>query len=544
MMSRNSRLMAVTSTLLAILILQLAIVYGNPSNNSVQITKEVYIKEGYIEIISHISAPSDLALLKFNLSRAKNMLLLAYAELGEEKYSAIVSGSTLTFKWGKPATNITLVEIYVNTMTYSEKSINVTIPLLLSPEGFSANTTVYIKAPTTRIQPITRFQYNVSRDRIYFNVEVEPANYTELDLLMSPYTPLLKIENLHRTVIIKENSKALFIDNITLVNIGGGKPTFVSFTLPQFSKLEEVEGPLGVYPNIGTFKPTTAQTSDGKTKVTIKLRAPPQNHGDKTLLTLIYSVNLTATEGEIPAFNPLGKLIQNYTILFKVKGEVLDLSCKTVKTYKENSYTVVEVASVGPLYDEIHSTVAGAFKVNQPLPTPIIVAFAIVIAAAFIAVYYLRRKPKVKVEERKKKVAEKAEKVALSEILSLAREKVGLLEEAAEVWSRYLEGKMSWQNYRQQIASIMKREAVISKKLKDVTKDAKEEVKEILADIDEQVGYAKNILKRMERVERNFKRGILSKNEYKEQAEKLRGSLEKTISQIHKLIVKLEEYLP
>jgi len=227
-----------------------------------------------------------------------------------------------------------------------------------------------------------------------------------------------------------------------------------------------------------------------------------------------------------------------------VKGEVLDLSCKTVKTYKENSYTVVEVVSVGPLYDEIHSTVAGAFKVNQPLPAPIMVAFAIVVAAAFMAVYYLRRRPKVKVEERKKKVAEKAEKVPLSEILSLAREKVGLLEEAAEVWSRYLEGKISWQNYRQQIASIMKREAAISKKLKDVTKDAKEEVKEILADIDEQVGYAKNILKRMERVERNFKRGILSKNEYKEQAEKLRESLEKTISQIHKLIVKLEEYLP
>ncbi|HFC49475.1 MAG TPA: hypothetical protein ENJ59_01945, partial [Thermofilum sp.] len=221
MMSNNSKLMVVTSTLLTILILQLTIVYGNPSNNSVQITKEVYIKEGYIEIISHISAPSDLALLKFNLSRAKNMLLLAYAEIGEEKYSATVSGTTLTFKWGKPTTKITLVEVYVNTMTYSEKSINVTIPLLLSPEGFSANTTVYIKAPTTRIQPITQFQYNVSSDRIYFNVEVEPANYTELDLLMSPDTPLPKIENLHRTIIIKENNKALFIDNITLVNIGG-----------------------------------------------------------------------------------------------------------------------------------------------------------------------------------------------------------------------------------------------------------------------------------------------------------------------------------
>ncbi len=544
MMSRNFRLMAVTLTLLAVLILQLAIVYGNPSNNSVQITKEVYIKEGYIEIISHISAPSDLALLKFNLSRAKNMLLLAYAELGEEKYLATVSDGTLTFKWGKPATNITLVEIYVNTMTYSEKSINVTIPLLLSPEGFSADTTVYVKAPTTRIQPITRFQYNVSRDRIYFNVKVEPANYTELDLLMSPYTPLLKIENLRRTIIIKEDNSALFVDNITLVNIGGGKPTFASFILPRYSKLEEVEGPLGVYPNIGTFKPTTAQTSDGKIKVTIRLRAPPQNYGDKTLLTITYSVNLTATEGEIPVFNSLGKLIENYTILFKVEGEVLDLSCKTVKTYKENSYTIVEVASAGPLYDEIHPTVAGAFKVNQPLPISIMATFAVLVTAAFIVVYYLKGKPKAEVEERKKKVAEKAEKTSLSEIISLVREKVGVLEEAAEVWSQYLEGKSSWQNYRQQIASIMKREAAINKKLKGMTKGVQKEVTEILAEIDEHVSYAKNILKRMERVERNYKRGILSKNEYKEQAEKLRNSLEKTISQIHKLIVKLEEYLP
>ncbi len=537
---------AVTAVLITALLMLAVVVAGQPNEELVRVHKEALIHDNYILVKTTISAPFDLTMIKLNISGYSSKLVAAYSEIEGRKVPARLEGDVLVFDLPGVYREVNLVEIYGDLYTYNATHyILIEVPLSLSPIGLDANVTAKIVFPTEAIMEVRPRGLTIERGDVYFRGIVRGGNITVVRAKVPVNTLFLTIESLSRTIIIDNPDYAVFCDNITILDISGARADYFFYDLPLNVEVIGVNGPLGPYPNRGFVSYSVRETKSGK-QVRVRLRAPPMGYGERAFLVIKYKVNLTKTGEEVtlPAYIGVGLLVKNYTVVLKVRGDFTSLSVKPLELREEGGYKVALLPSIGPLYTGyIENVTISGLKVQTyfvPVKT-VAAATALLIVVVGSVFAYLRLEKRERVKERKERVAATT---ALSDLIDAEKKRVEALEGLLDTWDKSFRGKLSWQAYRQRTSMLKRREETFRTKaeklLVRIPPDSKE--RKLAEELDSHIDAFKASLRKLERIERNYRRGLITRKEYKAQSENLRKTLEEEIDKAYRVIARLEEF--
>ena len=508
----------------------------------VSVIKEAKVESGYIVVRTTVASQKlSFTRLVFNLTGVKEKLVAAYTLTEEGKTLARVEGDMLVFPIPGARSKVELVEVYADVMRYTPRGIEVTVPLALSPVGLASRVNVTVKLPTVHVRPIEPANLSLTElGDVEFSALVEGGNITVIRLAIDPTrVGLLVVEHIERTIIIGSSSHAVFYDNLSLIGISATRASSLTLKLPLDAEIVEVRGPVAAYPE-DPLRGYTVKTEDNATVLTVRLRAPPVKYGDRASITVAYKVNMTWSGSEclVPAYIAPGPPVVNYTVTLKVRGSFDYVKPPPQSTYRQGDYSVAILSQVGPLFEDLKGgVVIGGLNVSErELPLrAIIVGLLAALLSGVLAFVYSRRVP---VAEEVKSVEEE-QRLKLSRII---RKRVETLEGMLSAWSSYTEGKISWQTYRQRVSALQRREESLGREARKLARAVtlSEKAKSLLSDLDDAVRRFQRTLKSMEKTAYSYRRGLLSKSEYRSRLNSLYKQLEDSVEKAYSIAASLE----
>jgi len=536
---------AVTAVLITALLTLAVVAAAQPNEELVRVYKEALVHDNYILVKTTISAPFDLTMIKLNISGYSSKLVTAYSEIEGRKVPARLEGDVLVFDLPGVYREVNLVEIYSDLYTYNATHyILIEVPLSLSPIGLDANVTAKIVFPTEAIIEVRPRGLMIERGDVYFMGVVKEGNITVVKAKVPVNTLFLTIESLSRTIIIDNPDYAVFRDNVTILDISGARADYFFYDLPLNVEVIGVSGPLGAYPSRGFVSYSVRETKTGK-QVRVRLRAPPMGYGERAFLIIEYKVNLTKTgEGVlVPAYMGVGLLVKNYTVTLKVRGDFSGLSVKPLEIREEGEYKVALLPNAGPLYiGYLENITISELKIQaQVIPLKMVIGVSVLLVIVVGSLFaYLRLERKERVKEKKEQVAATT---ILSELVDLERKRVESLEGLLDTWDQSFRGKLSWHVYRQRISVLKRREETLRAKADKLLAQAPPDSKErrLAEELNFRIDTFKALLRKLERIERNYRRGLITRREYKARSESLKKTLEEEIDKAYRVIARLEE---
>ncbi len=525
---------------LVLLLAVAALANAQPEGLRVTISKEAFVSDDYIVVRTKVVSPQPLVRISFNVSSVKGYLVAAYTKAGDKKLPARLEGDLLVFSVPGMSNEVELVEVYAQVMSYTPDAIRVKVPLTLSPVGIPADVKVKVIMPTVDVQAVSPKKLNITREGdVYIEGAVEGGNTTVIELAMPPTTKILVISRLERLVVIESGGYAVFYDNLTLVDRCASKTEYLFLELPAGVEIIEVRGPLGPYPHVGPLAYTVRSTGNETINVRIRLRAPPFKYGDKTSITIVYRVNLTREDGAVfvPVYSGVGQPISNYTVTLKIRGKVSSIEPQPVASRSTNGWVEIVLPDVGPLFSDLRGGVSlSGLKVEKPGPPIKAIVAAILLVVLGIAIGFVHKRMAPPGEEAV------AEARAAPRIVRIARERVELLEGVLSAWDSYSRGKITWQTYKQRVSSAWRRESTLAKEARRELSSGEygARVESLVSEIDERVGAFKKTLKELEKTVASYRRGIITKEEYKSRISRLVRALEEELDKAYRAAASLE----
>jgi len=445
-----NRLLTCTLTLL-LLFLTSALLMVTPAaaTNNVRITKDVFVKRGYVVIKEDIFSPK-LRELSFPLPYGKGYRLLYLYPSHPEKtgVKVIIKDDKYTVILPPTVSNATIYKIVMGAITVDHiGKANLTLPLSLAPLESPSNTTVTIHLPSKPSRCfLTNFNetLKVSNFTATFNVMAKPGALSNFSALsFDAEGPAWFIcESLEREVSIK-GGNAIFTDKYIFINYGWEEGSSLTLTLPPGCKVLGVSGSLWEYREGLSHGGYFIEDKNNTMELKVYLMAPP-NPGDKVYLEVKYEVK--GARGVIPLHYYIG-----YPVA-KAKG-VLELKGTIERAVGANKIIKVDHLSKA-IYDNLvlyyNNTGDYLVEVKYSLYTaPDYLSYAkgvlvLLVIATPLVMYLVRRG--------RREVTPSPEVLVEDELVNNALEyyerRVELLEEIVEEAGRVVKGEVARNAYR------------------------------------------------------------------------------------------------
>lgn len=507
----------------------------------VKVEKDIEVREGYIKAVNKLEFSEEVAKIEYNLDGLENEYIVAYAITNKTTIKGVLQNNELIFNLKSSLREIKIVEYYKYEMIYnfSNNTISVIIPVTLTPKGWKGNGTVKLSFPTININMI-KPKIEPIGNEVTYNFTSIGGNSTKIFAQLSLKTPLLGVSELKRTIIIDNPDYARFYDNLTLRSLTNTKSLYFSFNLPTYCKLKEIRGILGPYKEDAIIGYKVYNVSDHY-QITVRLRSPPNKYDEKTYLLIVYDIDINQSNAHyiVPAYVSLGRLIDDYQIVLKVKGDILDLSGTHV-----NDYEIITLESSEPLTSEnpdINVRIKLHLK-EENIIKPWIIIFILLLSMISLYVYRIKA-PSIK--SKKKKVIERIDekRETINKIIGLEKERLKLAESILFSWRQYVNGDIKRQTLKQRLTGIRSKEESRVKRIKTLLAktDINSSLQKRIEEIDEHFADFKNLLKELNVLEVSIRRGMISKREFRRKASNLLSRIEDKLSKIDRIINQFEE---
>lgn len=522
---------------------------------SLIVVEEVDIRGGYAQSRMSIRAGSEFMFLKFNVSGLHDLVAVAYAEHnGSIVGRGVLQRDELLITFEEPRRITDVVVVYRDVVSLKERSLIFRTPILLSPFGWNTTATVKVSYPISNIELASKpFNASVVGSEVSFNAMGIGPGTTILLVASASSTSggILKVDRLERSIVIEEPNYAIVEDNYTLVALSDTKATFITFSYPGYVEPLGVEGVLGPYPRFkdiagGSAYYRVSRQAD-RVDVGIRLRAPPQSHGDKNYLVVRLRIPLNSTDGtsEIMAFMDNGFLVDNYAVRIYMRGSAELLNFKVSEEREEEGYKVYAIVPPGPLFEEkLYGSIRARLELHRP-PMPSFLTgaliFSLIIATPVLAYVVIRDK---RMRKAKRKALERREKEErIPEIYEILRARAQVLDTMLETWRQAESSRISRHTYRQRLSILKREEESLARRAEKLLARASEssEASRIVQTIKENMSDFKKLHRELESVERNFRRGLFSKREYRRKVREIEKVLEERLERIYELVESLKE---
>ena len=478
--------------------------------------------------------------LRFNITGYEDKLTLAYAKLEEGGYViGKVEGNYLVFDFGRVVNKSEIVVVFRDVLTFGEE-IRALVPLPFSPVGWRTSVYVRIRFPTVNVNVVYPRVSKEAGD-VIVNMTFNPGELLVLNATMDPYdVKLAKVSRINRTVIIEEEGKAEVRDTVEIVGLSDMKLDYMSFYYPPVVDVIGVEGPLGPYPEEG-FVSYKVFRSPLHIEVRVRLRAPPSSPGEKAFLTIRLLLPLNETEEgySLPLFFGNGYPVSNVAVLVKVRGEASFKGVEYKALGREDGYSLYAIKVPGTIFEEnIYGSATARLKLvkRQGVPFPLIAAVG-VLAAITAAVAVVSR--------RASKEGAKVEEVSAEEVSPLyeaLRDRARVLEAVLETLDMLDSGRISRQTYRQRIAMLKRHERSILGRVRRIAPSIGEEPAKLVEEIDSLASEFWKMYDSLSSLERRFRRGLISKREYKSRRSEVVKKMSASVNRMYELIEKLRGF--
>ncbi|OYT31424.1 MAG: hypothetical protein B6U94_03150 [Thermofilum sp. ex4484_79] len=516
------------------------------------INENVEISQGFILEKLKVNSSDPFTYLKFNISGIKNYISIAYVKVNESViYRGKFEDNLLVFEMPSPQRIIEITILYKsNVFSAINGSLYVSIPLVLSPVGISSNTTVSVSVPTRRLNIINNtINAKVFGDIIRSNLtNVKSGTSKILKVSLDPDSfSLFSISQLNRTIVIEKTDFIKIIDELEITGLSSVKTKEIHLHYPKNIEILGVEGPLGPYVKNGVSSSYRVESRSDKKILSIRLRSPPQNYGDKEYVKIILGLKINSTDTlSIPVFG-YDFLIENYSVAVKVRGKAEFRNVNILKEEENGNYHIYYLKTIYPLYNNITSyKIELSFRLlGERTPMFIYMAlFTIIILVLLGTLYfaYLKRSAK-RIAKAKEEIIEKEREDAYLKIYEYEKTRIQLLETLIETWRAFEDKKISRQTYKQRYSRLLRKESSYSDRVNDLLKavEERENLEKELDYINENILDFKRLYKMLEKTMTSFNKGLISKREYRRRIDDTLRDLEERIEKLYERIERLRE---
>jgi len=231
--------------------------------------------------------------------------------------------------------------------------------------------------------------------------------------------------------------------------------------------------------------------------------------------------------------------VSNVTVLVKVRGEASFKGVEYKALGREDDYSLYAIKVPGTIFEEnIYGSATARLKLakRRGVPLPLIAAVGVLAAITAVVVVVSRRAGKegAKVEE------VSAEEV--SPLYEALRDRARVLEAVLETLDMLDSGRISRQTYRQRIAMLKRHERSILGRVRRIAPSIGEEPAKLVEEIDSLASEFWKMYDSLSSLERRFKRGLISKREYKSRRSEVVKKMAANVNRMYELIEKLRGF--
>lgn len=528
---RTERLLAII--LLALLALVNIVSLGQAEQSSAQLASvsiQGRVEYGYVLLFARIEFSEPVTSFSLNTSGLGHEILLAVAKLGGEQANGRVSNNILTFELPRRAKEVNLT-LVVDAVAVNETTFTVITPIPLAPLGVV--TKVEGSFTLGAAFSINTSLGNFSQGVVKYNFTAAPG---ACDIVRA-WAPLsnvqmTKVKFLNRTILLLPD-KVVYVDSLHLVSEAGAPVSSIQLTLPSSFKLEGVEASLFTYPS----RYVSQYPAGNATLLIISLLPAMQEVGQVSLLTLRYSSPLSE---KIDAYMGIGPFVTNYSVRICIEGTAtLTPGALSVEKVSPSMQCYI-LPNIGPLlqagmYAPVSVTPSFAQQSRSFLPfLGLIVAAVMVGAAGYLALRQgkLRERPALEAERAAIGSAEK-----IKELLDNRRSNLSSL---VRQLREYRARGVGTAKVISLVNSHMQRDSALSSEVRKLLASLGPKGEKALSALAAIDGDLEQCVADLIETERLFRRGRLTKQEYKNQVEKLENKVLKLADDLGKVQRQLE----
>lgn len=482
------------------------------------------VEYGYALVFANIRFPKPVSTFSLNVSDFASRILLAFARVDGQRVQGRFSGNLLLFEFDKELTeaNVTIV---IDAVSINATTISVALPVPLAPLGMMASVAGSFTIGTAF--SVETALGDVSQGVVKYNLTAVPGS-CDVIRAAAPLSSvqMVRIVFLNRTIVLHPG-KVEYLDSLHLVSEGEMPTTSLRLTLPSNFTLDAVEAFLFKYPS----RYISQYSTGNNTLVIINLLPALQGAGQRSIITLRYSSPLSET---IDVYMGIGPLIRNYSVRVCIEGAAtLSLGASKVEKVG-SSMQCYSLSPVGPLlqpslYPPVRVTPSFAQKPGNFLPLlGVIVAVAIVGAAG----YLMLRQEKPQEREVLEKSTEKDSAEKIRQLIENWRsDLVSLVKQLRDYRARGA-GTAKMINL---LNSYARRSSAFSSELRASLAPLGAQGEKTLGTLAVIENEINSCLKDLEEVERSYRRGKITKQEYKHKVDELEDRLLKLAESLGKL---------
>jgi signal peptidase I len=463
------------------------------------------IEYGYVVVFNSLRLPQAVTEVAFNISPYQEKLVIAIASNGKFMVTGELRGGLLEFSF--PATSSINFTFVFDTIDSSTEIVKVVIPVPLSPAGLISNVAGQVTLP----QPMNLKSLlgNVTGATVRYNQSFPPGSMdvVSANISLTGY-PIYRVDYLKRRIILK-GDRVLFNDTLTVVSLADSWVEQLSFNLPRNATFLGIHWRFKQVPRnyISVYATNQSQL------VIYQMLTSLQRRNQRTTLSLVYSFNLTST---LPLYMGLGFVVRNYTIELCLPG-IIQTAAGIISETTSGDMHCYEFATKGPLflYDTYPAVTVtpnfSASTISQPLG--IYLAISLTVLAVVGSVFYTSRRKtssaKTKTLARTLQKEEKIKELAL--ILTTRGEAISnLISQLRNLRER----RAGITKITAALRAFEQKDKELERRAREMLKDLEGEWKDLSSKLDEVSNSLTSSLREIEKIERAFKTGRLTKKEY------------------------------
>ncbi len=489
---------------------------------------EARIEMSYETVLIRLSLDQPASTIEYNLSGVENPVLAAFIKTDNGYVKGAVENGVLVFRMPSPVDRVNITILFGDIYRIRGENVTLTLPLPLSPIGYNTTVEGALQVRASKVTYKKPAYGKVQGTSIVFKNQTVPAGTTIVAKgdTNTYFIILATISQLHRRIIIHKDW-AEYRDNITVKLLTDYPIEHLALRLPADYEVLGVEAQLGPYPR----RYIQVKRRGDLQLALITLLASPQERGQKTSIVLRLRTNNTAS---IDAYLGYGLYVNNYTVEICVKGSA-SITPNPVKTYRDGDYTCYILPEKGPLIlDNYYPPVKVEAQVREEsnIPYPLIALAAAVVALIGGYAYYSGSRRRRGGEAILEKLDE--DKVSRIEELLARREELyrALIDRLREMRSK----KAGTTKIIRAIRDATRHDQRYINEIKRIAAGLGESGAKLVAEMDRVTGEIRSLLSRLERAEKAFKAGRITKQEYNKQIEEIEAEIIRRAEELASLI--------
>ncbi len=503
-----------------------ALISASPGAATAKAYIEARIEMSYETVLIRLSLDKPVSTIEYNLSGVENPVLAAFIKTGNGYVKGTVENGVLVFRMPSPVDKANITILFGRIYRIQGENLTLTLPVPLSPIGFNTTVDGALEVRASKIDYKKPAYGKIQGTNILFKNQSVPAGTTMVasGATKTYFIILATISQLHRRIIIHKDW-AEYRDNITVKLLTDYPIEHLALRLPASYKVLGVEAQLGPYPQ----RYIQVRRRGDLQLALITLLASPQEHGQKTSIVLRLRTNSTTS---LDAYLGYGLYVDNYTVEICVEGTA-SISPSPQKTYRDGAYTCYVLPKKGPLVlDNYYPPVEVRAQVREGsnIPYPLIALVAAIVALIGGYAYYSghRSRGGEAVLER----LDEDKRARIEELLARREELYRALIDRL----RDMRGKKAGTTkIIRAIREATRHDQRYANEIKRVAAGLGESGAKLIAEMDRVTGEIRNLLSRLERAEKAFKAGRLTKQEYNKQVEEIEAEIIKRAEELASL---------